>query len=245
MHFTIADSMIRRARHVPAEVLRAVDGVDLQIMAGEALGLVGESGCGKSTLGRCIVGLHAPTAGEIRYAGEPLAEKRKRSERRRIQMVFQDPYSSLNPRMTVRQTLSELLRVHNMTPRSGIDARCRELLAHRRPAGQGSRLASAQLLGRPAPARVDRPRARARAGAPGGRRAGVGARRVGAGDRPQPARRSPPRAWAHDALHRPQHGGRPPCVRPGRGDVPGPDRRDVARPRSSSRTPGTPTRRAS
>jgi oligopeptide transport system ATP-binding protein len=128
MDFTIADSIVRRARGVPAEVLSAVDGVDLEIMPGEALGLVGESGCGKSTLGRCIVGLHAPTSGEIRYAGESLGAKRARSERRRIQMVFQDPYSSLNPRMTVRQTLSELLRVHKMVPRSGIDARCRELL---------------------------------------------------------------------------------------------------------------------
>jgi oligopeptide/dipeptide ABC transporter ATP-binding protein len=128
MHFTVADSAIRRARRVPAEVLRAVDGVDLEIMAGEALGLVGESGCGKSTLGRCIVGLHAPTSGEVRYAGESLGAKRARSERRRVQMVFQDPYSSLNPRMTVRQTLSELLRVHKMVPRSGVDARCRELL---------------------------------------------------------------------------------------------------------------------
>jgi oligopeptide transport system ATP-binding protein len=128
MDFTIADSIVRRTRGVPAEVLSAVDGVDLEIMPGEALGLVGESGCGKSTLGRCIVGLHAPTSGEIRYAGESLGAKRARSERRRIQMVFQDPYSSLNPRMTVRQTLSELLRVHKMVPRSGIDARCRELL---------------------------------------------------------------------------------------------------------------------
>ena len=98
-------------------------------MPGEALGLVGESGCGKSTLGRCIVGLHAPTAGEIRYAGDAApAEARRGPSGRRIQMVFQDPYSSLNPRMTVRQTLSELLRVHKMTPRSGVDARCRELL---------------------------------------------------------------------------------------------------------------------
>ena len=128
MHFTIADSVVRRARHVPAEVLRAVDGVDLQIMPGEALGLVGESGCGKSTLGRAIVGLCDPTEGTVTYRGEALTADRERAKRRRIQMVFQDPYSSLNPRMTVRQTLSELLRVHKMTPRSGIDARCRELL---------------------------------------------------------------------------------------------------------------------
>jgi oligopeptide/dipeptide ABC transporter ATP-binding protein len=128
MQFVLADSMLRRARHVPAEVLRAVDGVDLEIARGEALGLVGESGCGKSTLGRCIVGLYAQTAGEIRYAGEPLPARRPRAQRRRMQMVFQDPYSSLNPRMTVRQVLSELLRVHNMVPRNRVDERCRELI---------------------------------------------------------------------------------------------------------------------
>jgi oligopeptide/dipeptide ABC transporter ATP-binding protein len=127
MDFIVADSVARRVRRVGPERLQAVAGVDLSIAPGEALGLVGESGCGKSTLGRCIVGLYRPTAGEITWRGEPLPAKRQRSQRRHIQMVFQDPYASLNPRMTVRQTLSELLRVHHMVPRAGVDARCREL----------------------------------------------------------------------------------------------------------------------
>jgi oligopeptide/dipeptide ABC transporter ATP-binding protein len=128
MQFVLSDSMLRRARRVSPEVLRAVDGVDLEIARGEALGLVGESGCGKSTLGRCIVGLYTPSAGEIRYAGEPLTARRERAQRRRMQIVFQDPYSSLNPRMTVRQVLAELLRVHKMVPRNRVDERCRELI---------------------------------------------------------------------------------------------------------------------
>src|SRR3954454_12156989 len=115
----------RLRRH---EVLRAVDGVDLAIARGETLGLVGESGCGKSTLGRCIVGLEEPTAGVVRFEGQELSPKRPSAQRRRIQMVFQDPYSSLNPRMSVRQTLSELLRAHKVVPRDRIEARCRELL---------------------------------------------------------------------------------------------------------------------
>src|SRR5438874_4912966 len=113
-HFPLRRGVVGRLRREPEAVLRAVDGVDLDIAAGEALGLVGESGCGKSTLGRCIVGLYQPTAGEIAWRGQPLPARRQRSQRRHIQMVFQDPYASLNPRMTVRQTLSELLRVHQM-----------------------------------------------------------------------------------------------------------------------------------
>ena len=128
MHFPLRGGLARRARGLAPELLRAVDGVDLSIARGETLGLVGESGCGKSTLGRCIVGLYTPTAGEIRYGGAVLGAQRERSSRRRIQIVFQDPYSSLNPRMTVRQTLSELLRAHRMVPKERIEARCRELL---------------------------------------------------------------------------------------------------------------------
>jgi oligopeptide/dipeptide ABC transporter ATP-binding protein len=128
MHFPLRGALASRLRGESRPVLRAVDGVDLELARGETLGLVGESGCGKSTLGRCIVGLYEPTAGELRYAGAPLPLKRDRATRRRIQMVFQDPYSSLNPRMTVRQTLRELLRVHRMVPAGQVEARCRELV---------------------------------------------------------------------------------------------------------------------
>jgi len=128
MHFPVDGRIGPRLRSSEREVLRAVDGVDLELARGETMGLVGESGCGKSTLGRCIVGLYEPTAGEIRYEGRTLGAHRARSDRRRIQMVFQDPYSSLNPRMTVRQVLVELLRAHRMVPKEQIERRCRELV---------------------------------------------------------------------------------------------------------------------
>ncbi len=106
-----------------ADVVRAVDGVSLDIARGEVLGLVGESGSGKSTLGRAIMALHPPTSGEIIFDGTDLA-KLSWSElqpfRRRMQMVFQDPFSSLNPRMTVEQTLTMPLRF-NMPELSGAD----------------------------------------------------------------------------------------------------------------------------
>jgi oligopeptide/dipeptide ABC transporter ATP-binding protein len=128
MQFSMGTSLMGALTRRPHDMLRAVDGVDLEIARGETLGLVGESGCGKSTLGRCIVGLYRPTAGEVVFAGEPMDVKRDRAQRRRIQMVFQDPYSSLNPRLTVRQALSELLRAHEMVPPGQIEARCRELM---------------------------------------------------------------------------------------------------------------------
>lgn len=109
--------------------LRAVDGVTFRVAQGEVLGLVGESGCGKTTIARCIAGQIAPTSGAVRFDGRELGRKRAAEDRRAIQMVFQDPYSSLNPRMTVRNVLSELLRVHRLVQRSDVEARCTELMA--------------------------------------------------------------------------------------------------------------------
>ncbi|NLF29234.1 MAG: ATP-binding cassette domain-containing protein, partial [Clostridiales bacterium] len=82
-------------------MLKAVDGVSFQIDEGETLGLVGESGCGKTTVGRSLIHLYTPTAGEVLFDGNPVNRQNVHQFRRNMQMVFQDPYSSLNPRMTV------------------------------------------------------------------------------------------------------------------------------------------------
>jgi len=109
-------------------VLRAVDGIDLEIERGEALAVVGESGSGKSTLARALTGITPVAAGEMIFDGRKLAARRRGRDRRRIQMVFQDPYSSLNPRLTVGSMLSELLKVHKVVPRSEVESFSRELL---------------------------------------------------------------------------------------------------------------------
>jgi peptide/nickel transport system ATP-binding protein len=119
-----------RARSGKGQV-HAVNGVDLAIEEGETLGLVGESGCGKSTLGRAILALTPASAGSVRFRGDEVLAKGGASPdyRRKAQMVFQDPFAALNPRMTVFETLAEVLKVHRLAPPDAIPAKVLERMA--------------------------------------------------------------------------------------------------------------------
>ncbi len=147
----------------PRDMLHAVDGVSFNLHKGETLGLVGESGCGKSTAARCVVGLHPATSGSIKFEGEELTGLGRRDwhkYRRRIQMIFQDPYASLDPRQTVGSILAEPLKIHKLGGPRQRRLRTMELLEavglnprhiHRYPhefaGGQRQRIGVARALG--------------------------------------------------------------------------------------------------
>lgn len=127
MHFPINRGVIRHQ----VGAIRAVDGVSLEVSQGETLGLVGESGCGKTTLGRTILQLYTPTSGHVYFKDTDLTELKPeplRQMRKEFQMIFQDPYASLNPRMTVREIIGEPMLAFGMVSGKEIDDRVRELL---------------------------------------------------------------------------------------------------------------------
>ena len=127
MHFPVSKGVIFQSK---VGEIKAVDGVSFQIMRGETLGLVGESGCGKTTIGRCILQLLKPTGGEVRFRGEDLTQlsgKEMRPLRKELQVIFQDPYGSLNPRMTVGAIVEEPLIIHKIGDRNERKNRVQEL----------------------------------------------------------------------------------------------------------------------
>ncbi len=163
-HYTIEPNFIERIFKGEGQTVKAVDGVNLELYAGEILGLVGESGCGKSTLSRTILQLISPTSGEVEFLGQKLTSLSRqeiRSSRRQIQMIFQDPHACLNPAMTVGQSIADPLLIHNlanavkakeqvlwMLEKVGLTPA--ELYYHRYPAdlsgGQQQRVAIARAL---------------------------------------------------------------------------------------------------
>lgn len=126
-YFTVSKNFFGKT----TSVLKAVDDVSFQIKKGEAFGLVGESGCGKSTIGKMIVGLYTPTAGKIIYNGTDLTSlprKERRQYCKDIQLIFQDPYASLNPRMTVGDIIAEPVIINHLRPKNEVEKRVDELL---------------------------------------------------------------------------------------------------------------------
>ena len=153
-------------KHFPVEnsddVVQAVDDVSFDIISGETLGLVGESGCGKSTVGRCLLRLHEPTSGEVLFEGQNivgLPNREMQRLRRQMQIIFQDPYASLNPRLSIRSIVSEPLKIHNigtnaeqkervayLLTRVGLDPKYADRYPHEFSGGQRQRIGLARAL---------------------------------------------------------------------------------------------------
>ena len=126
-HFPVRGGVLNRV----IGNVHAVNGVSLEVQRGEILGVVGESGCGKSTLGKCIIRLHDATEGQVLYEGEDISDLSHAEMmpfRRKMQIIFQDPYSSLNPRMTVKALLTEVIKFHGLAEGAALDDRIRGLI---------------------------------------------------------------------------------------------------------------------
>ena len=160
MHFPVSEGIVLTRK---IGDVKAVDGVDFDIKRGETLGLVGESGCGKTTTGRCILRLERPTAGEILFDGQDVNRMERRdlvALRRRMQVIFQDPYSSLNPRMKVGDIIAEPIKVHGVEPDArrrrdkvrdllsvcGLDPKFADRYPHEMSGGQRQRVGIARAL---------------------------------------------------------------------------------------------------
>ena len=204
--------------------VKAVDDVSLSLYRGETYGLVGETGCGKSTLGRTLIRLLEPTDGQLFLDGTDITKLSARQLlplRARMQMVFQDPYSSLDGRMHVGDILMETLVIQKHRNRKeNMDLVLQLLDQGRRPSAGALLPLSARALGRPASARRSRPRPPARAGTDRLRRAGLRAGCLGPVTDHPAAAGSPGKAQSQLSFHLPRHVGRALYGRPGGGDVP-------------------------
>ena len=206
---------VRRAQGVRVDqaIVQAVSDVSLHVDGGETLGLVGESGSGKTTVGRCLLRLIEPTVGSIKFEGRELTLVSQGACGRcaEMQIVFQDPYASLDPRLTVGAAIAEPLQVQKIE--GDHDEPSRRAARARRARPRPRPPLPARVLGRPAPAHRHRPSARARPEADRARRAGVGARRQHPGRCRQPARRICRTARPDLPVHRPRPVGGAPHLR--------------------------------